>query len=228
MVKQVPLNWTPKQKKVLGLLQAGHKSSDIQKLLKVNGTAVLKVKNAIAMGDTPDHPLSKTIVKEEVVPKVVVLPKQEAGVVGEKTETGTSADKKTTEVTKPTINPLVAGDTEIEAKLYTTPILIPITQIMVNARAYLVQALNWPGETRWQDIIDTIFYKYFKSLNPPVILQGWYIGDPLKPAKGNGEEKKGNGHNPEDLDLDSPGFKHLANLVTQQILELAKAGKLGG
>ena len=95
---------------------------------------------------------------------------------------------------------------------------------MVSAKAYLVERRGWDPNVRWEDIIDTIFAKYFKSIG--VVLRGWYEEEPPPTPKlarvedngnGKGNEYKGDSIKPDAL-------KQLADMVTLQIIELAYHG----
>ncbi len=109
------------------------------------------------------------------------------------------------------------------------------TPIMYGARYFLVRELHWSKDTKWEDIIDTIFYKYFKSAYG-VILEGYYRMESedkvaAKLASAPKEEKKeasgaGDGNGNLAVDVNSPEFQSLCSNVTLQIIELMQQKKL--
>lgn len=225
-----PLNWTPKQVKIHDLLKSGVSANVIVKEQKVSGTAVLKIKNAMAVGDTPDHQLKhqagvilQTTPKTKKVTKIkTVTIKNEANTSeGDEGEGSLPKGAEGSNGKKDIPVPVGSGN-QVVADLVIVPVRIPITQIMQNARSYLINGLHWPEDTKWEDILDTIIYKYFKSLNPPVVLQGWYVDD--KTQQGRAPQPPPDVH---PIDPDSEKLAKLATLVTQQIVSLAKAGQLG-
>lgn len=227
MSQQQLLKWTPRQCKIYSYLQQGMSNADIVKTLHVSKASVTIVKNAIAKGEhpadvTPGSPTLNTSPALETKQSQVSTP-----VGGVQTEAEKAQEKKEAAY--------VAGmiDAETEAKLVSSPVIIPITQIMQSWRAYLVQGRGWSPTTRWQDIIDTTFVHYARSLDPPIILQGWYEGErrnEAPAAASNGGN--GNGGTPkisdDSDDGESEAFKQLTDMVAKQILKLAKEGKLGG
>ncbi len=176
-------------------------------------------KEAKAPSNTHANP-SKPVNKPK--PEEVTTPTGD----GSKVKTDGSEEEKKEE---PTFTPPGQMDSETEAKLVTVPVFIPITQIMQNWKVYLVKALNWPADSRWEDIIDTTIYRYALSLDPPVVLQSWYVGDKAavspKPAPEKASIKSGgNGH--QMVDINSTEFKKLMAGIIVEMINDVQIGKL--
>lgn len=181
------LTWNKNQLAILEMLGTGVSHHQISKNLGLNISTVVKVSHAIKKGQSPATPYVPKQKKAKSGAAMVAVT-HSAGVDAKKhinaaqtssTETANGEDSKrgNSGEQKQEQQALTNLDSETEARLVTVPVVIPITQIMQNWRAYLVKALNWPADSKWQDIIDTTIYRYALAHDPPIILQGWYVAD---------------------------------------------------
>lgn len=219
---KAPLTWTKRQTLVYEELTKGLKPTEIKTAHKISLPFISQVKNAMKKGE---HPPVKSEAKVIPAPDVKAA-EVKTGVSQNQSEVKTEEGKKQEQ----TITPPGHLDPETEAKLVTLPVIMPLTAIMQNWKAYLVKMLHWPADSRWQDIIDTTIYHYALSLDPPVVLQGWYIGEKAggspKPASEKEEKKAagGNGHNL--IDVTSPEFKKLMGGIIVETINAIQTGKM--
>ena len=200
------LKWNANQLKIKAMLDNGASHHQTSKVLGFNISTVVKVANAVKKGQTPATPyIQKT--------------KKKAGFGAgkqniEQWDTDASPDADGVDQSIGQTSPSNAT----VAKLFNVSASIPITPIMLAARDYVTRRLNWPPTVPWEDLIDTIFYHYFKSHNPPVILQGWIeaeSGDSApKPGIGTGTSNAGGGINSND-----PKTKDMAEAVADALFK---------
>jgi hypothetical protein len=217
MTKKSPIQWTTKQKQAAELLQQGVRNTDIAKQLGVAKSLVTKVSKVIKKGFIPSYDSYEA---KKAAQGIASYPA--AGVeapVGKHSNEATEAEN--TQEQKPESMALPVAEPTL-ARLTVTPVAIPLTPVMYSAKEYLVQRKNWSEDVRWEDIIDTIFAAYFKSIG--VVLRGWYEEEPVPAPKPARVEEKGDGDKDDGIKPDT--LKQLADMVTLQIIELANQGKL--
>lgn len=227
-----PLTWTKKQTLVFELLSSGMKPSEIKKEHNVSYPYITLVKNAIKKGEhPPEKPEKKAKIPAKAKPSPVKTnPKSSDTVITDplevkadvpqsqsdvKTEVKAEGEKVEKPQQKPASSPV--RQEPVAARITVQPVNIALTPTMYSMKSYLVERRGWRDDTPWEDIIDTVFAKYAKSIG--LVMRGWYeIGEviPLKPAPDNG-----NGQNGNEAD-----YKKLAELVTNKIIQLAQNGQL--
>lgn len=114
----------------------------------------------------------------------------------------------------------VSNPKALPFKSQNTPAVIEVSPIMVNALLYFIRVNGWLPESRWVDLIDTIFIDYFASIG--VLLQGWYDvrgwykinHPPQMDAPGPAWEKPVE-KNPQDNDS---AIIKLAEMVTKKLI----------
>jgi hypothetical protein len=242
MPKNKKLMWNATQQHIAELLKTNQNHSQVAKEAGVSVSVVTKVHNAIKDGQSPadpyipphqkkTHPTAAKKIKKANEKAQEALAAAGQGVeLNKQAEALTEADNANPESTTPATPkntgqhpsaPLKVGDPDaVVGRVTPVPVIIPLTPVMFSAKSYLIQRKNWSENVRWEDIIDTIFAAYFKSIG--VVLRGWYEEEPVPSPKPEQAEVKGNGHNGQSKELEQ-----LANMVTLQIIELASQGKLG-
>ena len=165
--QQYDLSWTPKQITIFIDLQNGLKPNEIVKAHKFSFSAVTHVKNAIAKGEHPTDPQIKKAKgqndssskqkaslkkvkpeakepspkpEEQADPSQTKPPQASAPKNNVKTDDCSEDDGEEKEQASKITTTSVGS--EVEAKLTVTPAIIPITPIMRNWRAYLMQLLS--------------------------------------------------------------------------------------
>ena len=219
MTKKSPIQWTTKQKQAAELLQQGVRNTDIAKQLGVAKSLVTKVSKVLKKGFIPSYDSYEAKKAAQGIASYSA-----AGVeapVGKHSNEATEAEN--TQEQKSASKALPATEPTL-ARLTVTPVAIPLTPVMYSAKAYLVEKRNWSEDVRWEDIIDTVFVAYFKSIG--IVLRGWYEEEPAPAPKPAGVEDKGNKYEGDSIKPDA--FKQLADMVTLQIIELSNQGKLAG
>jgi hypothetical protein len=234
MKDAAPLSWTHNQRTIYKLIQQGLKPGEIRKQASVSYSAISNVKNALAKGELPP-PISEKPKKQKAAPEVIEVDTTSKAVKSESISQEANATPPQREdvapspapaanpVTQTAPNITTLADSATILRVVPIALTIPLTPVMMNARAYCIQKLHWPENVRWEDMLDTIIVNYFRTMK--IELAGWYeIEDKKekvapKTAGGNGNgngEHPGNGKDP----------KGLAAHVIQQIIDLAKAGQL--
>lgn len=247
MAEQKLITWTIKAKNIYKELMNGKKKSEIAKSLSTSRPYVTKINNAIKSGQHPPVEKQGKTPKQKTPKVQTVNPDEQMLDTGEQTvdsneqisqpgkqnvSTGeqnqnTGSEQNQGNNQKGQQQQYRVGDPayldSTIARVIPQPVIMPLTPIMYSAKAYLIQRRGWAENVRWEDIIDTIFSSYFKSIG--VVLRGWYeedIQSPLKPAS---VEDKGNGHKQQQAAPDA--LKQLSDMVTMQIIQLANEGSLG-
>ncbi len=207
----------------------------IAKILGVNISTVVKVHHAIKKGQSPATPYvqktKKTVAfsaqkiapySAEVVQRTATAQyepevKSNADEVAQAANTSltNTQEQKPESMTLPVSEPTLA-------RLTATPVIVQLTPLMYSAKAYLVQRRGWDPNVRWEDIIDTIFSVYFRSIG--VVLGGWYEEEPDPAPKPVIVEDKGKRNEYEGDSIKPNALKQLADMVTLQIIELAHQG----
>ncbi len=199
--------WTPKQVEVYLACLKGGTISEITGQTHSSYATVTKIKAAISKGE---HPPSYPPPDQE--------PKNTALAVGTpKNKDKNASNPDNIKQASAQTTPEYAGlDQATVGKLFPQTVYIPITPIMLSARNYVVQRLKWSTNVKWQDLIDTVFFNYFKSLKPSVHLHGWVEeeapSDSPKPASGS-DNGKGNG----DIDVNDPKVKQIIESVAKEL-----------
>ena len=232
------------------MLKTGASHHQIAKDLHVNISVVVKVSHALKKGQSPATPYvpKQNKTKSGAVKKIksdaaamvtgthsaqyaVDAKKQlDAGqdsstatAFGEDSKQGNSGEQKQEQRLS------VQLDSAIEARLVPVAIDIPITQIMQNWRAYLVIKKHLPADTKWEDIIETTFYRYAKLLDPPVTLQAWYEGETHDSSPEPAPEKvsmKSVDNSHKLMDINSKEFEKLVTGMMVKTINAIQAGEL--
>ncbi len=146
------IKWTEKQKQVAELLQQGSVNKEIATQLGVAKSLVSKVSKALNKGFTPPpdgHDAQATVGQH--IPDALTQPKKQLPV-----DTATAAEAWSGTSTQiPQHNqdlqhPQAAGDATF-MRFVPVTVTVPLTPVMLNAKAYLVERLYWPPDTRWEE-----------------------------------------------------------------------------
>lgn len=205
--------WTPKQLKIYKELQANIPVMQIAKNNHCSGTSVTRVKNAIKSGQIPPQEKLLIIKNQEEADKAL----QQSAPPEVSTDAKTQQEQKPKEPYGQSSPGNKQQEEATIAKLVPVPTYIPITPIMMSAKSYVIQRLGWSPDVRWQDLIDTIFFHYFKSLNPPVTLHGWVEGETKSNSPKPASEKAG-GNGGLGIDVNDPQAKQLIHQVAVQLV----------
>ncbi|MCK9600564.1 MAG: hypothetical protein M0R06_16075 [Sphaerochaeta sp.] len=236
-------DWTAKQVIIYNALMTGASLSQVANQTKSSYSAVSKIKKIMDAGEIPPAEMLK---QEKEISKAQTKFEKEIASSEKMTshndqpqgqqEDQSSQEEDDESITKQNEKDFTSiGQSDPQnysqelatyAKMFPKPAYIPITPIMQSAKSYVIQRLKWSPDVKWHDLIDTVFYNYFKLLDPPVILQGWVEGDPV----GNPPEKareEGNGHKKTKINFEDPEIKGIVEEVSKQlILQMEKIGGL--
>jgi hypothetical protein len=231
------ITWTAKQVEIYKAITAGIPPKQIAKDHHCSHATVTAISNAIKKGQLPPHVMSQNAKKLEkagdAATGTATKTKKPVKKTAPPVETTDDEEEEVEEEVESNIGQSSAGnagtDDATMGKLIPVPVYIPITPVMLVAKAYVIQRLGWNPDVKWQDLIDTVFYNYFKSLDPPVILHGWVEGDPVgtspKPAS---VKAQGNGNGHFTIDPNDPQTKKIivdvANQLVQTMMSMGQVG----
>lgn len=150
MAKGKYLTWNPLQVQIWELLESGMGKAAIAKQLGTSITAVTKVANAIAKGQSPSNPA----IQPPPPPKA---PKKQ------KLSSGPAAQPKDV------INPPPPAGSKPPPKVDSSLLLLKpiptncaLTPIMLNARYTAIKEFKWPETMTWEDFFDTCLVWLFR------------------------------------------------------------------
>lgn len=203
----IKILWTPKQQQIAELLQKGTANKDVAAQLGVAKSLVSKVAKAMKNGSIP--PLGKhepqTVIGQH---SPVALPPEnqlplESATAPQSWSATPPGQAQQTQTPQPSAaqQSFSANEVATQMKLMSLPVTVPMTPIMLNARAYLTMKKGWRKDMPWENFFDTIIYRYFDACG--VRIAPWYEEELLdlekdeqtstgnakvlpKPAGGNG------------------------------------------
>jgi transposase len=199
------VKWSVTQKEIAKLLGQGKTVYAISKQLGVSNSSVTNIKNALAHGDTPEHP-KKNIPKPSKPSdkKDVVIPNPNPAEVNktikqfkEATQKQLSPEQNIEADTEQSTSSIGAEQTDGDGKqqsssgpppmdittilkLTPVPVNCAITPTMLTFRLYTMKKLGWRQDMPWEDWFDTIIDLLAKSWD--VELFDWSEKQPSPPG----------------------------------------------